>query len=185
MRFLLISCVIFFTSFTAKGQQNIKFFSQNYMGMLEGESATSFQLQTINGFRYKTWFTGIGTGLDYYFQRSIPLFLSAGNFLSASKVPLYFNGDIGINFPWGKNEQYFIHDPADFSPSLYWAGGVGYAFRFPKTMNRLLLNLGYSYKHLVEKTKLSAPCLIPPCPEYTERYDYRLKRLSLRAGWMF
>ena len=67
-----------------------KFGSQNYAGITEGESGTGLQLQTINGFRYKTWFTGVGTGIDYYFQRSIPLFLSVSKFLAPGKLPLYF-----------------------------------------------------------------------------------------------
>lgn len=162
-----------------------KFGSQNYAGITEGESGTGLQLQTINGFKYKTWFAGIGTGIDYYFQRSIPLFLSVSKFLPPGKLPLYFNGDVGINFPWVRNDLYYIQDPVEYSSSLYWAGGLGYKFGFNKNSNAVLLNFGYSYKHLINDTEYTNPCLIPPCPVSTERYDYRLRRLSLKVGWMF
>lgn len=185
MRIILVSCVIFFSCLTTVGQKTLKFSSQNYVGILEGQSATSFQLQSINGVRYKTLFTGIGIGLDYYYLRSIPLFISVTKFLSSEKKPLYFSGDVGINFPWEKNYVFNSSQRDHASPSLYWAAGIGYAFRFSKMSNRLLLNLGYSYKHMIQKERQVAPCLIPPCPEYIERYDYRLKRISLKAGWMF
>ena len=167
------------------GNHRMNFGSQNYIGILEGEAGTSFQLQTINGFRYKTWFAGVGTGLDYYYQRSIPLFISLSKFLPSAKTPFYFNGDAGINFPWNKNGIYDFQYRGDSSPSLYWAGGFGYKFSFKKGDQGILLNLGYSYKHIIQETETSYPCLIAPCPVFTERYDYRLKRLSLKAGWMF
>lgn len=179
--------LLLFTAVYAEtaAQQKPKFSSQNYIGILEGEASTSFQLQTINGFRYKTWFAGVGTGLDYYYQRSIPLFLSISKFLPSAKTPFYFNGDAGINFPWSKNDIYFFQYRGDFSPSLYWAGGVGYKFSFKKGNQGILLNLGYSYKHIIQETENIYPCLIAPCPVFKERYDYRLKRLSLKAGWIF
>ena len=50
-----------------------KFFSsQISTGIVEGEQGTSFHIETINGLRYKTWFAGIGAGLDYYYYRFCP-----------------------------------------------------------------------------------------------------------------
>ncbi|MEO7984421.1 MAG: hypothetical protein ABI688_10105 [Bacteroidota bacterium] len=179
---LLMICSCIWSSVAA--QKKWKFSSQNYAGILEGESGTGFQLQTINGFRYKTWFTGIGTGLDYYYQRSVPLFVSVSKFLPPGKLPLYFSGDAGINFPWIKNGIYF-QDPGSYSSSLYWAGGIGYKFGSRKRNDAVLLNFGYSFKHLINETEYTNPCLVPPCPVFTDRYDYRLRRVSVKLGWMF
>jgi len=184
VRTLLLLPLLFFM-YLLPAQKKLNFSSQNYIGILEGEASTSFQLQTINGLRYKTWFAGVGTGLDYYYQRSIPLFASFSKFLPSTKTPFYFNGDAGINFPWSKNDSYYFQYRGDFSPSFYWAAGFGYKFSFKKRSEGILLNFGYSYKHLIQETETSYPCLVPPCPVYKERYDYRLKRLSLKAGWMF
>jgi hypothetical protein len=52
-----------------------QFHSINQLGLLEGQIGSAFQIQTINGAQYKSWFGGIGIGLDYYRFRSIPLFL--------------------------------------------------------------------------------------------------------------
>ena len=72
----IIIAFIFSTGLNA--QTKPKFQSQNFIGVLGGEKDASFQIQTINGVQYRTWFSGIGTGLDFYFQRSVPLFLSVG-----------------------------------------------------------------------------------------------------------
>lgn len=182
--FLLIITAIFIYS-SLSSQEKWIFSSQNYAGILEGESGSAFQLQTINGFKHKTLFAGIGAGIDYYFQRSIPLFISISKFLPAGKLPLFFSGDVGVNFPWVRKDLYYIHNSGEYYSSLYWAGGLGYKFGFKKNTNAVLLNFGYSYKHLINKTAYTNPCLIPPCPVSTERYDYRLRRLSLKVGWMF
>ena len=168
----------------ASAQQRLTFHSQNYVGMLEGEAGTSVQLHTVNGLQYRKWFGGIGAGLDYYYFRSIPLFLSLNRDLNIKRNKFYFSADGGINFPWVKNTTFYWAEQEDFSPSHYWAGGMGYKLAINK-QNRLLLHIGYSYKHMIQETQYEYPCLIPPCPVSKQRYDYYLKRLSLKAGWMF
>lgn len=182
---IILIIAIFCSSLSLIAQSKGSFSSQNYVGITEGESGSGLQLQTINGFRYKTWFAGIGAGIDYYFHRSIPLFVSVSKFLPTTKVPLYFNVEGGINFPWAKNDVYYIRAPGSYSSALYWGSGMGYKFGFKKTNNAILLNIGYSYKRLLHEMETINPCLIPPCPVFKERYDYRLRRLSVKVGWMF
>lgn len=185
MKSVFVLLYVFILTGTISAQKKPGFSSQNYVGILEGESGTSLQLQTINGIRFKTWFAGAGLGLDYYYYRSIPAFISVSKFLNSSKLPLYFTGDIGMNFPWKNKGTYYYENPGEFSPSLYWAGGMGYKFGFKKSGNALLLNLGYNYKRLTQTYESVSLCLVAPCPVYTEKYDYRLKRLSVKIGWMF
>lgn len=169
-----------------QAQEKPVFGSQNFIGMLEGESGTSLQLQTINGVRYKSWFAGLGTGLDYYYERSIPVFLSLNRLMNPTRLPLYLHADAGLNIPWVPGFVQKQWGSSRYTPGLYWAGGIGYKFDIGKKCNNaLLLDLGYSYKRYQEKSDLVFPCLVPPCPSETERYDYRLRRLSLKLGWMF
>jgi hypothetical protein len=190
-KMILLSLVICAAQFVAQGQlkqetRKFRFGSQNYAGLLEGENGTSFQLQTINGIRYKTWFAGIGTGLDYYYVRSIPLFISVNKFLESPKVPVYINGDIGLSFPWEKDYQhYFDQSPGGSSSSLFWGAGLGYKFAVKNKDQGVLINFGYSYKHIVQESEYAYPCFTPPCPTEKERFDYHLKRLSIKVGWMF
>lgn len=163
----------------------ISFSSQNYLGVLEGGSGTSFLAQSINGVRYKSLFTGIGVGLDHYFERSVPVFLSVGSFLPSKKWPFYFHGDAGLDFPWVTRMNSQRYSRGEFSPGFYWAGGMGYKFSFKKQPFGLMVNAGYSFKHMIQREELMYICLDPPCDVVRERYDYRLKRMSLKLGIIF
>jgi hypothetical protein len=55
-------------------KKTILFHSINQVGILAGSSDATLQLQTINGINTKTWFAGLGVGLDYYYVRSVPFF---------------------------------------------------------------------------------------------------------------
>ncbi len=57
------------------GTGNWQFHSINNIGLLEGQTGSAFQLQSINGMQYKSWYAGIGLGLDFYRYRTIPLFI--------------------------------------------------------------------------------------------------------------
>ncbi len=184
MKFFILILAVSLLAVNVQAQTKFQYSSQNYIGILEGEFSTSFQLQTINGFRKNNWFAGLGTGIDYYYERSIPVFASVSRFLKSTKVPLYFTADVGVNFPWVRNWSY-IQDPGEFKAGLYGAGGIGYKFGFKKSSKALLLNLGYNYKRLTQSYVQQTNCLVPPCPIYTEKYDYRLRRLSVRVGFMF
>ena len=145
-------------------------------------------MQAINGVGYKSWFGGIGTGIDWGGTRSIPLFLSVNKFLNTSKLPLYFSGDLGTSFVWrNDNNRQYIRDPgnSDYEGALYWATGLGWRFGMKKNNNAVLLNVGYNNKRIIHTLETVNPCLIPPCPVDKTTYDYRLRRLSLRVGWMF
>ena len=52
-----------------------KFASINQFGIAWGASDDALQLQTVNGAVYKTFFTGLGIGLDYYWERTVPVFI--------------------------------------------------------------------------------------------------------------
>ncbi|MBL0133932.1 MAG: hypothetical protein IPP79_07945 [Chitinophagaceae bacterium] len=49
----------------------------------------------------------------------------------------------------------------------------------------IVLSLGYSFKQLKEVQESTVFCLIPPCPNFVENYNYKTRRVSLRLGWEF
>lgn len=179
--------IVFHLTSGTYAQSPYKFHSQNFAGILEGEAGTYFQLQSINGFQRGTWFGGLGTGLDYYYFRTIPLFLSVNKFFCPCERSFYVSLDGGINWIWDKTTAGPVNNyqEGNFSPSLYLAGGLGYRIGLKNKRDALLLNLGYSAKHMNEKIEKPNPCLFPPCPVYSERFKYSLNRLSLRVGWQF
>jgi hypothetical protein len=189
-RIFILTALFFGVCICLNAQQKPGFSTQNYIGLVAGEAETELQVQTINGVKWKNWFGGIGTGIDWYYLRSIPVFASVNrNFLQKGKRSLLLSADAGVNFPWVQKNMYYDFPPYDRKQysGLYWAGGVGYKFGVGKADNAILMQLGYSFKRLGEKT--TTPTYCPgspsPCPEYIERYDYRLKRISFRLGWGF
>jgi hypothetical protein len=188
--FFIVSFSLIASSVTA--QKKIFFSSQNYAGLLEGESGSQFQLETINGVKYKSWFAGLGTGIDWYYKRSFPVFLSINESFSQRRNRNFFiaaNG--GVNFPWEKsgytNEWGYTVKKA--IPGIYWESGFGYRIGMRKTNDALIIQFGYSYKYVGEKIQnnyIIPSSYFAPSQEYpNDRFNYHLKRLSLKFGWSF
>ena len=165
-----------------------KFFSsQISAGIVEGEQNTSFHVEIVNGIRYKTWFGGIGTGLDYYYFRSIPVYLSGIKYLSQRNHSFFVQGDAGVNFAWEEQTQFgggWNEISNEFKPGLYWNGSIGFATGLDKK-NSFSFGLGYSHKNLKQVREMAVMCFNPPCENSFETYKYNLKRLTLRIGWQF
>jgi hypothetical protein len=169
------------------GQAELRFHSQNYIGIVQGTELPSVQVQTINGFQKNKWFAGVGAALDYYFFRSVPLFISVTRYASQKPRTFFVSGEGGTNFIWDGNTGNKFNgyrSTGDFHPGWYFGGSAGYKLGL-KNKDAVLLNIGYSAKYLKETILTTAPCLVPPCPEFNDTYDYHLKRLSLKVGWMF
>lgn len=169
-----------------KEDRKISFRSINQVGVIAGSSDANLQLQTINGIQKKSWFAGVGIGLDYYYSRSVPLFLDIRkNIFSSRKTPFVY-ADGGYHFAWssGKDQQlHWLGD--DKEGDVYYEAGFGYAIpAFKKTV--LLFSAGYSYKRFTQ-TVNSMPWLSvwPPPHEAFEKYEYDLRRVVIKAGISF
>ena len=183
--------IIFLIAFESEiiGQSGNKskreFSSQISAGIIEGEQRTSFHVEMLNGIWYKTWFAGVGTGLDYYYFRSIPVYLSAAKYLSPRNHSFYVQGDAGVNFAWEDQPSFNWNEVnSEFKPGVYWNTSFGFATGLDRK-NSFLFGLGYSHKSLREIKEMTVPCFNPPCQNTFETYRYNLNRLTLRLGWQF
>ena len=150
-------------------------------GLLEGQKGSAFQLQSVNGMQYKSWFAGIGVGLDYYRYRTIPLFLDIRKEFGSTVNKFFAYADGGINFWWLTDMQTNTAD--GFHNGFYTDLGMGYKIRLGKS-NHLLLAMGYSLKKLSETYQSSY--YDPPDFLLTEnRINYNLNRITLKIGWEF
>src|SRR5450631_2033356 len=133
-----------------------KFHSINSVGLLEGQVGSAFQIQTINGAQYKSWFGGIVLGLDYYRYRTIPLFIDLRKEFGRTAKKLFVYSDLGINFGWvtDKQKTQYVFDDK-FANGFYSDLGFGYKINLGKN-GGLLIGLGYSYKKVIESYKLPA-----------------------------
>ena len=151
---------------------------------MEGETGSAFQIQTVNGLKYKTWFAGIGTGLDYYRFRTIPLFLDFRKYLFDKPGSPFIYADAGMHFAWVRDRDKNWYGESGFSNGLYYDIGLGYKKSVGKA-GALLLSVGYSVKEMREKRIIMQCGFVPGCWESIERYYYDLKRLSIKVGWSF
>jgi hypothetical protein len=188
MKIIFMAAIALFATNDIVAQKKFTFRSQNYVGYLGGENEGALQLNTINGFQRKLWFAGVGTGLDYYYQRTIPLFASFSRYFTSRPNSFYVSADGGANFLWDKSTANLFNGQSNngrFRPSLYYGAYAGYKFGVIKNKGSLMFNVGYSGKQIRESVTVPMPCINPPCPESEQHLKYDLKRISVRMGWMF
>ena len=163
-------------------EEHLSFHSIFQEGIVTGESETALQIQFVNGIRYKTFFAGAGAGLDYYYERSIPVFLDLRKKIFDKLSAPFLYADGGYAFLWQKEKDVY---QMDSHGGLFYELGVGYEIQTYKKL-KLLLCAGYSYKSL-SKTINKMPWLSvwPPPPNALDKYDYSLRRISLKAGFRF
>jgi len=194
---LFPACLIigFCTAQQQKGKPALQFHSINQIGLLNGQTGSAFQIQTINGLGYKSWFAGIGAGIDYYRFRGIPLFLDIRKTFGHAKNKLFVYGDGGIHFNWATDKEKNSSGVQDrISNGLYLDGGLGYHIYINRS-NALLISLGYSYKKITDRTPIiyyypldyypSIAGVYPPQEPQTNKLNYSLNRISIKLGWEF
>jgi hypothetical protein len=184
-RLFLLALVLLCVQASAQTKA-FRFQSGVQFGLLEGEGGSAFQVQTVNGFQHKTWFGGLGVGLDYYHTRTIPFFLSLRKaFGSGTKSPfVYANG--GYNFPWLRDQDK-IWVEADAEGGLFYDAGIGYQLPVMKS-SALFFSAGFSQKNFSIRHMdrwIGIWPMPPSTPPPTRVLDYNLRRLSIQAGLRF
>ncbi len=186
MKRLLIIPFMIFLIFSAAGQnQKIKFSSVNNAGLLSGSRGEAFMVQTINGIKKDKWFAGAGTGLDFYNERTVPLFFDIRRDFTNRKNTPFAYADAGLNFLW---LNYIEREQKQFpksSPGMYYDLGIGWKLS-GKNSRGFLLSAGYSFKQVKEKIKYSwwNPAPTPTLEsENFERYNYLYRRVVVKMGF--
>ena len=192
VRSFLIVIVLFLGSFSIaiaqekekKSSCGCRFQSINQFGLIDGSTDTDFHLQTINGLRFGNWFTGIGVGIDYYYVRSVPIFLDLRNYWFKRRNSPFVYADIGVNLPWAKDYDDFIFQDINYKEGLYYDLGLGYKLGLKNT-HALSLSAGFNFKRLSGKRVYNFCPFLPPCLETYEEFDYKMNRISMKFGWEF
>jgi hypothetical protein len=193
---MLLLLLTLMASSSSAQQNNVaktsQFHSINNIGFLEGQTGSAFQLQTINGVQYKSWFGGVGLGLDYYRFRTVPLFFDLRKEFGKSTNKLFLYSDLGVNFSWVTDKEktnYVVDDK--FGNGLFAEAGLGYKAGIGKN-HGLLISVGYSYKKLREtynSLQYYYPGINRINPEQIinnqNQINYGLSRLSIKMGWQF
>jgi hypothetical protein len=179
MPFLLL----FFVS--AQGQnikEKIRFSSLNEVGLLTGSNGDAFLAQTINGVKKGNWFAGLGAGLDFYKNKSVPLFLDLRRDLCGKVNTPFVFAEAGINLLTMNFIQKEQSGLTSSSPGLFYAAGIGWKLRM-KHERALLLSAGYSLKQVKQKSRSwwAAPTIEMQEENY-DQYNFLYRRFELKMG---
>jgi len=188
--FIILLCIVSQSTISLAqkpgNEKHIRYHSINQVGVLAGSSEAALQLQTINGIKCKTWFAGLGVGLDYYYARSVPVFLDVRKNIFNKGITPFIYADGGYNFPWSsKKDDDKVLWEEKTNGGLYYELGIGYKTPVSKKM-QLLFSAGYSYKNLSKTVNVMPWLSMRPAPsEAYEKYEYSLRRMAIKAGLSF
>jgi hypothetical protein len=162
----------------AQSKPKLKFSDITQIGILSGESSAEYQMQTINGIRYKTITAGVGIGLDNYYEQTIPLFFDLRkNFYGRPSTPFVYV-DAGYSFlPKGSKLEWEM----DSKGGAYYAAGIGYELPLDRKV-KAVFDIGYSYKHfsrIVDNEPWRSSI------HNFDTYNYSLNRITIKAGLRF
>ncbi len=177
--FILFTWLCLGSSAVAQEKEKIKFSSINQFGILKGSSDQTYQLQTINGVKYKTWFGGIGVGLEEYFLKTIPVFIDVRKNLFEHKPSPFLYADLGLSFPSEKEDK-GLWQTSVYNKDVFYDVGLGYHIPIK---GRLAFNFsaGISYKKLhEERTHLESFG-----GNSKESFEYSFRRVSIKAALQF
>lgn len=152
-------------------------------GLVTGESTAKPLAQVMSGFYYKKWFAGLGTGIDFYNLKSIPVFADYKLFL-AKKNGCFLYADGGYNFPFGNKpkDQFFFKRSDHYYGGLYLDAGLGYRLAL-NANHRLLFSAGYSRKDVFRNVEVDSGT--NPPTEQTYNYHYIFGRVVAKVSWDF
>lgn len=152
-------------------------------GLLEGEQGGALQLKALGGVKKGTWTAAAGAGLDYYYLRSIPVFLHLQKDFSKSKAPFVYAAG-GYNIPWLKPSQKGWN-LGESTGGFYGDAGIGYRLPVMKS-SALEFSLGYSVKSLTtSRYKDVYITIYPPPPMVLYKQEHTLRRVSIKTGLWF
>ena len=184
--------VVLFASLKGSSQdRQLRYSSVNTFGVLNGGMGADWQVQTVQGIRYKTLYAGIGAGIDNYFRKTIPVFLDLRkNIFEREKTPFLYL-DLGGSYPYKKNESgssWTGSYTSTFKKGYYYDAGIGYNIPFSGRF-AAVISVGYSQKSLEEEQVFTNypydPRIYAPWMHTNDHYAYTLRRFSLRTGISF
>ena len=160
------------------------FHSLNTLQVLNGSTTTSVAINTVNGFQVKRFFAGIGTGFDYYYHVTVPLFLETRFNLAEGRGKLQVLANGGVSFPFASQNKNLESKLVTYEAGGAYGAGIDYLLPF-KT-EALIIGVAYSGKqviHMVENNVWNP--VLNRIENMPIKDKYSLNRIALRAGWMF
>jgi hypothetical protein len=155
-------------------------------GVAYGSNSSALTIQSNFGLSLSKTFVGLGTGIDDYLFRSVPLFLDLRQEFGKGNITLFVYGDAGKNFQWvtEQNKLRLMYTPGDFKSGKYYEGGLGWRFKFRNSAS-LLLSGGYSVKSIKKVNETNYCPVTGTCFYFSDKFVYNMSRIVFRLGCQF
>lgn len=183
--FIAVSCAL---QASAQRKEKTVFNVVPSVGFINGSGSVSGLLDLTALVRKKDWAFGIGSGIDYYRIRTVPVFLAARRYLGTAPAFVYGSAGYTIAAPL---ESQYLHSGSfwinnsrsSFSNGANAEAGIGYSFA-PTKKHALELAIGYSVKTLREGyTEYIYRDFPPYTSDLTEHsFHYTFSRAVVRIG---
>ena len=162
----------------------IRFQSLNSVGVQWGERTAGHILYSANGIHYKGWFMGVGTGIDYYQFRSIPLLLDIRKKILAKENTPFAYAAAGRHFTWQTKEAKAANR-FDLGGTLYYDVGVGYQLPLNDKL-KMIFTLGISEKEVIEEyNTMPWSSVWPLPPQALQKQEHQFRRIAFKIGLGF
>jgi hypothetical protein len=149
MRHLIILLLLLSTSCCTNAQKKIRYSGSVEGGILKGSNPANGFVFTTHGITYNQYTFSIGSGIDFYTFRSIPLFVDVKRRFSNKAIVPFVQASAGINFTSSNSTDakmiYQYAGGGHFNNSFFGKAGGGLIFREQKKL-KVSLSAGYSYK---------------------------------------
>lgn len=173
-------------SLKAQQKKGVGFANLTQLGLATGRLDQALQVQMINGLRSRTWFAGLGAGLDNYYIPSFPLFADLRKHFGKGRQTAFLYTDLGTSFPVKRKTADNGETRTD-QGGWFWEAGLGYSLPVSRRLS-IVLSGGYSQKSMVRETIQKVIVIdFPPYDRDGQQdiYHYRFSRLSLKMGLQF
>lgn len=144
------------TTMASAQQKKKDYYLIPQVALLNGDNATSGQVQVTGGMQVKQWAFGLGLAMDYYKIRTLPVFADARLYFGEQKQ-FFSYANLGYNIVTALESQERklstwlggTYTNSSFGNGLYTDIGIGCLIDGNKKKG-LLMSLGYSIKTLSE-----------------------------------
>ncbi len=172
-------------------------YAQKYSGSFEagvtnGNFETNAYLNTSHGLALNSWYFGLGSGVDYYRFRTVPVFAEVRKDFSNRNIRPFVQIVGGLNIDWLTQEQkdhrfsWWQTTPSTFTRGVYFKGGTGVLFNAHKQV-RFATTISWSYKSITEKynDRVWDPWPQPGNSLTEKTLLYKLQRVDLGVKVIF
>jgi hypothetical protein len=196
MNRLLIVTVMFILptfSFAQHGNLKGKWHISAAATLLNGNTRTGSAVTGNIRYQWKDrWTLGLGSGIDHYYFRSVPVFVDIQRYAGKQHKGLFFYGSSGLNIPWPTEDQRMYRQgwgwgsmaqPSQFSGGFWTDLGLGYGFKGKKG-HGMFVRAGHSLKTM-EQSYTEQVWNGTSSVTALREISYLFGRISIQAGFTF